>query len=65
LIPNTKLLELATGEGTKGKLVSSSLTTDEMHQFISAGIIQFSTNLTNRLEQIGVSVRILTRSDGS
>jgi hypothetical protein len=37
-----------------------------MHHFISASIIQFvSTNLTNRFEQITVSVRVLKRSDGS
>jgi hypothetical protein len=65
-IPNRKLLQLATGEGTKGKLVSCSFTTDVMHQFMRASIIQVvPTNLTNRFEQIGVSARVLKRSDGS
>jgi hypothetical protein len=33
---------------------------------MSASIVQFiSSNLTNRFEQIGVSVRVLERSDGS
>jgi hypothetical protein len=62
-IPERKLLELATGEGTKSKLVGCSFTTDMMHQLMSASIIQFvPTNPTNRFEQIGVSVRVLTRS---
>jgi hypothetical protein len=37
-----------------------------MDYFMSASTIQFvSTNLTNRFEQIGVSARVLNRSDGS
>jgi hypothetical protein len=37
-----------------------------MDQFMSASIIQFvSTDLTNRFEQISVSVRVLKRGDGS
>ncbi len=37
-----------------------------MDQLISVSTIQFvSTNLTHRLEQIGVSVRVLKRIDGN
>jgi hypothetical protein len=65
-ILDKKLLELATGEGTKCKIVGCSFTTDVMHQFMGASIIQFvTTNLTNRFEQISVSAHVLKRSDGS
>jgi hypothetical protein len=55
-IPNRELLELTTGEGTKGLFVGCSCTTDVMDHFMSASIIHFvSMNLTNCFEQIGVS----------
>jgi hypothetical protein len=58
-----ELLEFVAGEGAKGLFVESSFITEEMER---ASIIQFaSTNLTNRLEQISVSVRVLKRSDGT
>jgi hypothetical protein len=45
-IPNRELLELATGEGTKGLFIGCSCTADVMHQFMSASIIQVvSANL--------------------
>ncbi len=41
-VPRSReLLEFVTGEGTKCKIVGCSFTTDVMHQFISARIIQF------------------------
>jgi hypothetical protein len=65
-ILNKELLELAAGERTKRLFDGCSCSRDVMHQFMSASIIQFvSANLTNCFEQIGVSVRLLKRSDGS
>jgi hypothetical protein len=65
-IPNSELLELATNEGTKVLFVGCSCTTDVINHFMSDSIVLFvSKNLTNRFEQIGVSVGVLKRSDGS
>jgi hypothetical protein len=65
-IPKRELLELATGDTTKGLFVGCSCSTDMMDLFMIATIIQFvSTNLTDRVEQIGVSVLVLKRSGDS
>ncbi len=63
--PSRELLELATGEGSKALSIGYSIiATDVVDYFINASTIQFfSTNLTNRFEQMGVSV--CERSDGS
>jgi hypothetical protein len=46
--------EFATGTGTKGLFVACNFSTDEMDKFMRARIVQ----LTNRFDQIGVSVRV-------
>jgi hypothetical protein len=56
-ITDRELLERATGEGAKGMFVWCSCNTDAMDQFMSASTIQFvPTNMTNRFEQVVVSV---------
>jgi hypothetical protein len=60
---DSKLLAFVTGEGTKGLFVESGFAMEEMER---TSIIHFvSTNLTNRFEQISVSVRVRKRSDGT
>jgi hypothetical protein len=63
-VPRSReLLEFVTGEGTKGLFVESGFTMKEMER--SSTIHFVSTNLTNRFEQIGVSVCDRMRSDGT
>jgi hypothetical protein len=55
-IPNSKRLELATSEETKGLFFGCSPTTDAMDYFMSASTVQFvSTSVIYRFEQIGVT----------
>lgn len=65
-VPNRELLELATNEGIKGLFIECSFAPDVMDHFMRVSTIHFvSTNLVNCFDQIGVSVRVLKRSNGS
>jgi hypothetical protein len=64
--PAISIREVHGLKGTEALFISYSITTDVIDNFVGVSTILFvSTNLTNRLEQMGVSAYVLKRSEAS